>query len=181
MMPRKKVVKQRGHRTHGYGSPKKHRGKGSRGGRGMAGSEGHRRTFLLKYKPGYAGKSGFRSKTGKKLKTINLRNLVNLAGKEKKIDLATKGYDKVLGTGEINVKLEVKADYFSKSAKEKIEKAGGKAIGSVTEVTAEEETGAVEEVVEEPAPVEDTEEETQEKPKEKPKEEAGGESKKESK
>lgn len=132
-MKGKKVVKQRGHRTHGYGSQKKHRGKGSRGGRGMAGSEGHRRTFLLKYAPGHHGKKGFKSKTGKKLRTINLRELEKLAGASKKIDLTSLGYDKVLGTGDIKSKLEVKAYHFSAKAKERIEKAGGKAIGSVQE------------------------------------------------
>lgn len=35
---------------------------------------------------------------------------------------------KILGDGEISVPLVVKADKFSKSAKEKIEKAGGKAV-----------------------------------------------------
>ncbi|WCL51099.1 50S ribosomal protein L15 [Leptospira sp. GIMC2001] len=35
---------------------------------------------------------------------------------------------KILGTGEINVAIEITADGFSASAKEKIEKAGGKAI-----------------------------------------------------
>ena len=35
---------------------------------------------------------------------------------------------KVLGTGELSVKFDVTADAFSASAKEKIEKAGGKAI-----------------------------------------------------
>lgn len=129
----KKAVKQRGHRTHAYGSSKKHRGKGSRGGRGMAGSARHRKTYLLKYSPGYMGKKGFKSKTGKRLRSINLRNLEKMAGSSKKIDLAALGYDKVLGTGEIKARLEVKADYFSASAKEKIEKAGGKAVGPVTE------------------------------------------------
>jgi len=139
MMASKKVSRQRGHRTYGYGSPKKHRGKGSRGGTGMAGSEGHRKTFLLKYRPGYGGKRGFKCKTGKKLKSINLRNLEKMAGSGKKIDLKAMGYDKVLGTGEIKAPLEVKADFFSANAKEKIEKAGGKAIGSVSGGGTEEE------------------------------------------
>lgn len=130
-MSSKKVSRQRGNRTHGYGSSKKHRGKGNRGGTGLAGSEGHRRTYLLKYDPGHEGKRGFKSKTGKNLRAINLRSVVRLAGKEKKIDLAPLGYDKVLGTGDIKAKLEVKADYFSASAKEKIENAGGKAVGAV--------------------------------------------------
>jgi len=137
-MARKKVVKQRGHRTHGYGSPKKNRGKGHRGGRGMAGSEKHRKTFLLKHGLAGGGKTGFISKTGKKLKTINLRLVGRLAGKEKKIDLTKMGYDKVLGTGDITKPLEVTADFFSAGAKEKIEKAGGKALGSVQEITEEE-------------------------------------------
>jgi large subunit ribosomal protein L15 len=35
---RKKNVKQRGSKTHGWGSMKKHRGAGNRGGRGKAGT-----------------------------------------------------------------------------------------------------------------------------------------------
>ena len=161
MMSSKKVSRQRGHRTHGYGSPKKHRGKGSRGGTGLAGSEGHRRTYLLKFKPGHEGKRGFKSKTGRKLRAINLRNVVRLAGKEKKIDLAPLGYDKVLGTGEIKAKLEVKADYFSASAKEKIENAGGKAVGSVAAEAEEEviEEGSAGETEAEEGAVEATQEE----------------------
>ncbi len=132
---RKKVVKERGNRTHGYGSQKKHRGKGSRGGAGMAGGEKHRKTFLLKYMPKYMGKKGFKSKTKKKLRAINLRELVKFAGSDKKIDLAAMGYDRVLGSGEMKTPLEVKADHFSATAREKIEKAGGKAVGPAREGT----------------------------------------------
>ena len=43
--------------------------------------------------------------------------------------IASKGeLVKVLGNGELKAKLEVKANAFSASAKEKIEAAGGKAI-----------------------------------------------------
>ena len=35
---RRKRVRQRGSKTHGWGAKKKHRGKGNRGGKGMAGS-----------------------------------------------------------------------------------------------------------------------------------------------
>jgi large subunit ribosomal protein L15 len=156
MMASRKVSRMRGSRTHGYGSPKKHRGKGSRGGRGMAGSEKHRKTYLLKYRPGYAGKSGFKPKTGKKLKCVNLRELQRMAGSAKKIDVAAMGYDKVLGTGEVKAKLDVKADYFSASAKRKIEKAGGKAVGSVSGEDAGEEAPAVETVEEAPGATEET-------------------------
>ena len=59
----------------------------------------------------------------KKIKTqdeINLKNLV-----EKK--LINKKYNKlkILGNGEIKEKLTIKTDFISKSAKSKIEKAGG--------------------------------------------------------
>ncbi len=138
-MATRKVSRMRGRRTHGYGSPKKHRGKGSRGGRGMAGSEKHRRTYLLKYRPGYAGKSGFKPKTGKKLRCVNLRDLLRMAGPAKKIDATAMGYDKVLGTGDVNAKIEVNACCFSASAKRKIEEAGGKAVGSVAGEADEEE------------------------------------------
>jgi large subunit ribosomal protein L15 len=146
-MARKKVVRQKGHRTHGYGSPKKHRGKGSRGGRGMAGSEGHRMTHILKYARDRIGRRGFKSKTGKKLRAINLREVVKLAGKEKKIDLTALGYDKLLGTGEIRKPLEIKVDYYSAGAKEKVEASKGKIVSdAVVEEAAEE---VIEETVEE--------------------------------
>lgn len=142
-MPGKKVVKQRGHRTHGWGSPKKHRGKGSRGGAGMAGSKKHRKTYMLKYARDHIGKHGFTSKIAKNLRSINIREVLKIAGKEKKIDLTALGYDKLLGTGEIKKALEIRVDYFSAGAKEKVEAAGGKIV---SDAVIEE---AVEEVVEE--------------------------------
>ncbi|NPA38689.1 MAG: 50S ribosomal protein L15 [Candidatus Nanohaloarchaeota archaeon] len=58
---KKKVVKKRGSRTYGYGSPKKHRGKGSKGGKGKAGvgkKAGHKAIKLREM--GYGlGKYGF--------------------------------------------------------------------------------------------------------------------------
>jgi large subunit ribosomal protein L15 len=148
---RKKVVRQRGHRTHGYGSPKKHRGKGSRGGRGWAGSEGHRKTHILKYARDRIGARGFIPKTTRKLKAINVREAEKIAGKEKKLDLGAMGYGKLIGNGEIKKALEIKVDYFSKSAKEKVEKAGGKIISDIPEEVKEEpaQEEAVEEVIEE--------------------------------
>ena len=46
---------------------------------------------------------------------------------EKKLVKKAKEGVRILGNGEINVKLEVKAQHFTKSAAEKIEAAGGKA------------------------------------------------------
>ncbi len=58
---RKKVTKKRGSRTYGYGSPKKHRGKGSKGGKGKAGvgkKAGHKAILLTQMGKGL-GKQGF--------------------------------------------------------------------------------------------------------------------------
>ena len=79
MRKRSKRSRIRGRKTCGYGARKKHRGKGSKGGKGMAGTgkkAGHKVTWVLKYHPGYlGGRRGFTSlgqKKKLKLKTINL-------------------------------------------------------------------------------------------------------------
>jgi len=122
MSKRKKVVKMRGSKTHGYGSKKKHRGAGSRGGRGFAGSFKHKKIFLRKYHPGHYQKKKFKSLRDKglepELKPINLRDI--------KPGQQLNGY-KVLSSG-LPPKGEIRASAFSEKAKEKIEKAGGKAI-----------------------------------------------------
>jgi len=138
---RKKRTRLRGRKTCGYGSRKKHRGKGSRGGKGMAGTgkrAGHYKTFILRYMPDYFGKRGFKSlKKIKKAKTeaINLDeiekklNMFLKSGVAKKtgegIELNLQNY-KILGAGKLSTKLIVKAKAFSKQAAKKIEKAGGK-------------------------------------------------------
>ena len=132
MSKRKKIIKKRGSKTCGYGMKKKHRGGGSRGGRGFAGQYKHKKLMIKKKFPERFEKKKFKSLTQKgfeqDIKTINLNNLVTLSEGNKQIDLATLGYHKVLGKGEINIPLEVKAKSFTKKAKEKIEKAGGKTI-----------------------------------------------------
>jgi large subunit ribosomal protein L15 len=128
---KKKVRKKRGERSYGYGSHKKHRGGGSRGGRGKAGMHKHKWSYTVKYEPDHFGKHGFSRAFAKgKPKTINLKNLEIIAKKtgKKDIDLAELGYDKVLGTGKLSGALNIKAKLFSKKAVEKIEATGGKAI-----------------------------------------------------
>ena len=61
---RKKVTKQRGSKTHGWGSMKKHRGAGNRGGRGKAGTgkraDTKKPTIINLFgAKGYFGKKGF--------------------------------------------------------------------------------------------------------------------------
>ena len=140
----RKNRKMRGSKTHGWGSMKKHRGAGSRGGRGMAGT-GKRGDAK---KPGiwkdkkYFGKHGF--KRPKKItigvKAINLKtieqNLESLLLKklvEKKndfyvIDLKKLGFNKLLSTGKVTKKFSIKCEYASNKAVDKIKKAGGSII-----------------------------------------------------
>jgi large subunit ribosomal protein L15 len=139
---RKKVRKFRGHRTYGYGSHKKHRGGGSRGGRGLAGLHKHKWSYTVKYLPEHFGKRGFKrpSEVVKKIKTINLKELDQLVeklleqklavkeGDKIKINLEKIGYDKLLGEGKLTKPLIVEAKFFSKLAIKKLEESGGKAI-----------------------------------------------------
>jgi len=128
-MVMKKTEKRRGTRTIGRGGIKKWRGKGHRGGKGYAGTKKHRKSWVLRYERDHIGKpKGFIPKTSKSVCSINLRDLDRLAGDKKEIVLADHGYDKVLGSGKITKKLVVKAGSFSRIAKERIEKAGGKAV-----------------------------------------------------
>lgn len=121
MVTSKKAKKMRGSKTHGYGSKKKHRGAGSRGGRGLAGSSGHKKLYVLKNFP--KKDKGFKRKNKKIVKTINIGDLKRF---DKKADLDKEGYDKVIGKGNITKPLNVRIKRFSKKAKEKIEEAGGK-------------------------------------------------------
>lgn len=141
---KKKVRKFRGKRTYGYGSHKKHRGGGSRGGRGKAGLHKHKWSYTVKYAPEHFGKRGFKRPAAvvKEIKTINLKELDQIAEKlleqklaEKKddkikINVLKLGYEKVLGSGKITKSLIVEAKYFSKKAIKKIENMGGKAVKS---------------------------------------------------
>ena len=135
---RKKSVRMRGSKTCGYAA-KKHRGKGSKGGKGMAGTgkkAGQKKTFIMRYMPGYLGKKSLKPKKTK-LKKINLNDIENnintlISKKIAKegtngIEITLPGY-KILGDGELKTKMIINATCFSKQAKEKIEKIGGKAV-----------------------------------------------------
>lgn len=139
----KKVGSYRGHTTHGGGHRKKRRGAGSRGGRGNAGTgkrAGQKKAGIKDRTLGRA--KGFTPRrSAKTVKALNLsyftsENLTKLveAGKiEKKgdvysVDLNKLGYNKLLGTGKVNVKLEISVSSYSKLAEEKITQAGGKFV-----------------------------------------------------
>ncbi len=143
-MPHKdrKVRKQRGSRTHGYGQIGQHRAGGGRGGHGKAGYDKHKWTYVLKYDPTYWEKKGFVSTRtlGRKVNVINVGKLDDLADKldsEKKLerkdkkiflDLESLGYDKLLGTGKIIKPMLVKVASYSEAASRKLEEAGGQIL-----------------------------------------------------
>ncbi|MEM4181687.1 MAG: uL15 family ribosomal protein [Candidatus Pacearchaeota archaeon] len=131
---RKKRSRLRGARTCGWGFRKKHKGHGEKGGFGMAGT-GKRakhkklKALMIAREAGfesYFGKKGYTSASRKKdkIKVINLDDIAKNYGTSGKIDL--KDY-KILGEGE-GFKAEIIAKEASKSAIEKMEKAGGKII-----------------------------------------------------
>ena len=129
----------RGMGSHGWGARKKHLGSGHRGGVGMSGSgkkAGQKITMLKKlYGNTYFGKQGVTSRgTAHKINKVmnldyissSLEHLKKKYGnKEGVLDLSDY---KILGDGEIKHKLTIKANAASKSAVEKIHKAGGKII-----------------------------------------------------
>jgi len=126
-MGKEKTKKMRGRKTHGYGAKKKHRGKGSKGGKGNAGTFKHKKIKTIKERPDYFGKKGFKRKNKEEVKTINVKEIDKIASKENKNKLTFSDY-KVLGSGNITKKVEVEAKKFSKTAKKKIEESGGKTI-----------------------------------------------------
>jgi len=131
----KKSKKLRGTTTYGHGARKKKKGKGHKGGKGMAGTGkrgDQKKTLITKlYGNKYFGKKGITSKKTKKKKNkiINLED-IEKKFEEKEINLMEY---KVLGKGEIKGAVTVIAKAFTPSAKKKIETAGGKAVLSITQ------------------------------------------------
>lgn len=139
---RRKHLKFRGNRHQGYGSHKKHRGGGSQGGKGRAGLHKHKWSYVVKYEPDAFGKFGFKrpQATLKEIRAVNVGQLDQRAeklflnkaasreGDAIKINAASIGFDKILGSGRVSRKLIVEAKYFSEEAKKKLEDAGGQAL-----------------------------------------------------
>ncbi|MDD3178008.1 MAG: uL15 family ribosomal protein [Candidatus ainarchaeum sp.] len=120
-MSKSKTDRLRGKRTFGKGNTKNNRGGGSTGGRGRGGSFKHK---FGKFSSTIGIKVTLKPKN--KLKTITLKDLSLLIKDSKEINLKNLGYDKVLGTGNINKSVVIKNAKFTETAKAKIEAAGGK-------------------------------------------------------
>ena len=132
---KRKSKRQRGQTTYGHGARKKWKGSGHRGGKGMAGSgkrADQKKTLVIKlYGNKYFGKKGFTSRgtARKKGHAINVgdieknyEHLIKKYGRGSVLDMRTY---KILGDGEIQMKVKIKALAASQQAKEKITKAGG--------------------------------------------------------
>jgi large subunit ribosomal protein L15 len=135
---KRRIKRIRGTRTCGGGSHKKRRGKGSRGGIGHAGAYDHHVVWslqrgIVKGKNASSPYSYARSEDN----TMNVGELEEMleellkAGKAEErgdgiyLDVDELGIQKVLGKGNITKKLALKTKKISKTAQEKIERAGG--------------------------------------------------------
>ena len=140
---RRKSVKFRGSKTHGWGSMKKHRGKGNKGGAGRAGSgkRGDANKPSNWKDDKYFGKHGFKRKKLKEdIKAVNISYLEDNCDKlilDKLIteengffivDISKLGCNKLLGSGKVQKKFKIQTKYASNNAIEKIKKAGGEVI-----------------------------------------------------
>ena len=136
---RKKNTRQRAGTTHGWGSMKKHRGKGNKGGAGMAGTgkKGDAKKPSI-WKTVYFGKYGFKKKgIFRKINPINIDMLeakINKLVTDNKItkegdffiiDLKSLGYNKLLGKGKITSKMKISVEFATEKARTKVSTLGG--------------------------------------------------------
>ena len=138
----RKVRKNRGSRTQGWGRVGQHRRTGSKG-RRNAGRHKALWSYVVKYEPDYYSKVGFTSPKSLKpgMKIINVGTLNGIATElstemqEDKtvIDLSALGYTKLLGTGRVTKPLVIRIVSCSKSAAEKVKSAGGQVLTETLE------------------------------------------------
>ena len=133
----RKVRKQRGSRTHGWGQVGQHRGIGMRGGRGKAGRKKHKWTYVVTHDPNYFGKHGFQRSWVNRPTTMNVGELdtqiEELVAREEirkedavyHINLEDLGIGKLLGAGRVTKPLNIAVKSWSATAAQKIEEAGG--------------------------------------------------------
>ena len=136
-----KVINKKMRVGRGIGS-----GKGKTSGRGVKGQKSRSGVAIKSFEGGQMPlyrrlpKRGFNPINKIKIAKINLEKIQTFIDKKtinssdkidfkllKKLKIINKNYQKlkILGTGEIKVKINIEADLISKSAKEKLEKIGG--------------------------------------------------------
>ncbi len=137
---RRKAIKYRGSRTHGYGLV--HRGSGNRGGVGNAGTGKKAQCKKPQvWKTRYLGKDGF-VKHGQRefINAVTIKHVeqslekwcaANIASKQQDsfvIDLGKIGFTKLLSTGRVTKKLNITVKHASPEAVGKIKSAGGSVV-----------------------------------------------------
>ncbi|HLD12024.1 MAG TPA: uL15 family ribosomal protein [Candidatus Nanoarchaeia archaeon] len=127
---RKKNSRQKGSHTYGWGSKKKHRGSGNRGGFGMAGTgkrADQKKSLILRiYGTSYFGKRGFHMPQGT-THPVHAINIVDLPV-QKEVNLTELGFDKLLSKGKVTMAMKVIVVACSAKARQKIEAAGGQVV-----------------------------------------------------
>jgi large subunit ribosomal protein L15 len=139
----RKSRRQRGTRFCGWGQIGQHRASGSRGGVGGAGKHKHFYIRTVIEEPDHFGHEQFHAMRKSDVsKWLNIKDLNQLmkhskANEDGKIilDLDELGYGKLLGVGQVDAALTIKIKKVSKSAKDKINQAGGEVLIS-NELTA---------------------------------------------
>jgi large subunit ribosomal protein L15 len=132
----RKSRKQRGSRFCGWGQIGQHRASGSRGGVGGAGKHKHFYIRTVIEEPDHFGHEQFHAlRKSDVSKWLNLKDLNQLmkfskATEEGKIvlDLDELGYEKLLGSGQVEGVFTIKVKKVSQSAKSKITQAGGEVL-----------------------------------------------------
>ena len=134
---KRKIRKQRGSRTHGWGTSGQHRKSGMRGGYGNVGRLRHRKSAVIRYAIEVEKKRLLPKLLKKRRSVANVGQLEDLLARpecahavsehegKRLLDLQSLGYSKLLGSGSIRSPILVRIKEFSKSAAAKIEAAGG--------------------------------------------------------
>ncbi len=133
---RPKFSRNRGTNSHGWGHKKKHRGFGSRGGKGNAGSgkrADSKKPSVWKAQR-QMGKFGFKTYTKKPL-AVTIRILEHMTLVEEKgafvFDGKVHGVQKILGTGNPTRKYVISNVELTPKAQSKLEAAGSTIVGAV--------------------------------------------------
>ncbi|MCL4314753.1 MAG: uL15 family ribosomal protein [Candidatus Thermoplasmatota archaeon] len=134
-MVRTRTKKYRG--THYGRGMKAGRGKGKKGGSGMAGLGKHRWIWMVKYDPLHYGGKGFSSHHFKKsrpsislgqlsssINDLRLRGFVTESDGIMEIDLKTAGYGKLLGSGDFRHKAKIMVPKATEKALNKVSSTG---------------------------------------------------------
>jgi large subunit ribosomal protein L15 len=139
---KKKVRKQRGSRTYGYGRISGgHRKGGSRGGKGNAGIKNHHRigriSDVIKSQKGFSVPNTPSTDSSINVGSIDAqldlllaKEIAKKEGSVFKIDVTELGYSKVMGKGIVSHPFHLYAEKITPRAQEKIQAAGGKAFPS---------------------------------------------------